>query len=340
MNKEKRTVVRFSQEQLDYHSVMGKLIDLYYFLKSIKNLGIAYDEILKRITNILSILIPVQGNLSFIGAGRSHYFRYYYIWYNKEHDISISIIMMEPFIWMMEAFYDDLKNDRLNENTYVITGAYNRYNLIHQGEGNAYKEETYIFDIESNLKMRPKFCDMSRLCDMDIYMGEEVKPPYAVESGSFCDCIPFIFAKYHFLFGSFKRIKICKRDSCKKMYIEKKEGSGKYCSGNCRHFGTYPELTVEQKKCMRRQNTWIDRKISSDDYKNKCKQRAKEKLKDEIQKYPFFIDRKECAECKQASANEADEVKGGHCEKLKENNSVAFALFPELKRTRKTHALI
>jgi hypothetical protein len=106
--------------------------------------------------------------------------------------------------------------------------------------------------------------------------------------------------RYQYLFGSFKRVKVCKQ--CGNLFFEKRLGAREFCSGLCRKHYNDNLQPPESRHCRDRQNQWMDNKsrkifsVSS----------------------IYRVQRDDCAECDGTK-------KSGECPALIKKNKKAFA---------------
>jgi|GEM_PF-4519489 hypothetical protein len=183
----------------------------------------------------------------------------------------------------------------------------------------SYYETFYVsFDFECNLVLPLSKLGAHSLVDQD----EEITAPRSGQTTDFWDVVRYIFAKYYCLFGSFDRIKICNYNPCKKLFIEKKDGSSKHCSDKCRHNNHYALLSDDQRNCMLRQNAWIGRLYVKRD-KNLIDKKV-EKLFNQLPHTPHLMDRDYCSMCREQLGN-------GKCPEFKKRNKKAFNIFSQIR---------
>jgi len=171
----------------------------------------------------------------------------------------------------------------------------------------SYYDTFYVnFDFECNLTLPLSKLGMNILVDRD----EEITSPRSGDTTEFTDVIRYIFAKYYYLFGSFDRIKICNYETCKRLFMEKKEGASQFCSRNCRHYNFYAQLNDDQRNCMLRQNAWIGRL-----YDNKKVTKLYQ-----LPSKPHLMDRDHCSMCREQLGN-------GKCPEFMKRNEKALKIF-------------
>lgn len=126
------------------------------------------------------------------------------------------------------------------------------------------------------------------------------------ECYSFYRIMRSVFVHFYMAFGNFERIKAC--SYCQRLFVEKRKGSGKFCSNNCRkenHKILEPE---EKRKCRDRQNAWMKYKIHHD-----------EKLKNNSNLYPYAVFKDDCEIC-------TNYVKSGECLTLMKRNKLSLKI--------------
>jgi hypothetical protein len=125
-------------------------------------------------------------------------------------------------------------------------------------------------------------------------------PGFSNKTVSLTDVLIYILIRYQYLFGSFKRVKVCKQ--CGNLFFEKRLGAREFCSGLCRKHYNDNLQPPESRHCRDRQNQWMDNKsrkifsVSS----------------------IYRVQRDDCAECDGTK-------KSGECPALIKKNKKAFA---------------
>jgi hypothetical protein len=86
-------------------------------------------------------------------------------------------------------------------------------------------------------------------------------PGFSNKTVSLTDVLIYILIRYQYLFGSFKRVKVCKQ--CGNLFFEKRLGAREFCSGLCRKHYNDNLQPPESRHCRDRQNQWMDNKSRS-----------------------------------------------------------------------------
>ncbi|HOS46661.1 MAG TPA: hypothetical protein PLQ69_09310 [Paludibacter sp.] len=183
-----------------------------------------------------------------------------------------------------------------------------------------YKHQTYEVEVVSAFGR--KIVDYEAM--LRRYNTVLVGIPYVHAPGydkqiKFYEFLNGAFFGFHVAFGSFNRIKLCKYEPCKRLFVEKRLGSREYCSNICRkkhHDSTQDPL---KRLCREKQNAWIRNKLSPVFHA---------KLQRNIPEYHVFMD--DCKSC-------AEPVKGGLCKKLEDKYQDKYKkVFIALKNQRES----
>ena len=171
----------------------------------------------------------------------------------------------------------------------------------------AVKNQKHYTRLVSNIKI---FSSSSRFVQVNthsefakkiLYTEPREETPTTIPSlgfqnwDSFIRIIRSVFVNYHFAFGDFKRIKLCKK--CKKLLFEKKKGSRDFCSDDCKIKKFIASEPQKKIRCRNRQNEWHRRTSSGYITYN-------------------IIKKKECRYCKKYPKK----IKAGYCPLVQHHN--------------------
>ena len=164
-----------------------------------------------------------------------------------------------------------------------------------------YKHQTYEVEVASTFGRKiVDYKVMSRRYNSILVGIPYVHAPGYDKPIKFYEFLNGVFLGFYVAFGSLNRIKLCKNESCKRLFVEKRFGSREYCSNICRkkhHDSTQDPL---KRLCREKQNAWIRNKLSPVFHA---------KLQRNIPEYHVFMD--DCKSC-------VEQVKGGLCKKLED----------------------
>ncbi len=181
-----------------------------------------------------------------------------------------------------------------------------------------YKHQTYEVTVTSSFGR--KIVDYDAM--LRRYNSILIGIPYVHAPGydkqiKFYEFLNGTFFGFYVAFGSLNRIKLCKNEFCRRLFIEKRLGSREYCSNICRKKHHDSIQDPSKRLCRERQNAWIRNKLSA---------QFIAKLQQKIQEYHVFMD--DCKSC-------VEQVKGGFCKKLEDKNKKVFVALKNQKESKK-----
>lgn len=154
---------------------------------------------------------------------------------------------------------------------------------------------------------------------------ELITSPRPDDHTSFSDVVRYILAKFYTIFGSLDRIKVCKEDSCGRLFVERKLGSKQFCSNKCRMKYNADHQPERVKKCRDRQNQWLRNQLHRKDVI--FQEEGTGKMLPPPS--PNHVQKKECDECRQ-------QMKTGLCEMVKSKNAEALQIVERYPRRKKS----
>jgi hypothetical protein len=322
--------MRFSPEQIEMSQSMQALIDFYYALKSSPQQSWSSQALLDSMGYFLQQSIPNFSPSLYIPEHRFFCYRIYPDSRAIIYDV-ILVSDLEDFLDFMETLVGILRSgertlfqdiDLWHEDFGIRTDSKNIYfyepiRQVLSQSGTETKMDFATLDKRvrdfseyHKISMKDFVGDYYEIFDYSVKPNLKTlipkqttyepitTPGYLKLVCSLMDAVRYTLVKYHHHFGSLERIKIC--GSCGKLFLEKKYGSGTYCSDYCRLHHSIESEDPKKYSCRNRQNTWLGR------------QNYHESVTDR----PESVKKGDCSTCDRS----ADGIASGECPVLLRKN--------------------